>query len=174
MLAYSAQDLILEPFAASSLPTRPGESTQLSGMQHGGVLAGMLVIGIGATLIGHRDAATMRQWTVGGCIASAATLVGLAAGAFVGPRLAAARHRVRAGRGQRRLRGGGDQRDDGPRQFGREKREGTAWAFGARRRPLPSGLGGFLGTAAVDLARALFDTPFMAYATVFTAEASCF
>ena len=40
MLAYSAQDLILEPFAGSVYGFTPGEFTELSGLQHAGVLAG--------------------------------------------------------------------------------------------------------------------------------------
>jgi BCD family chlorophyll transporter-like MFS transporter len=35
MLAYSAQDLILEPFAGLVFGRTPGESTQLAGIQHG-------------------------------------------------------------------------------------------------------------------------------------------
>lgn len=40
MLAYSAQDLILEPFAGTVFAYTPRQTTQLSGLQHGGVLAG--------------------------------------------------------------------------------------------------------------------------------------
>jgi BCD family chlorophyll transporter-like MFS transporter len=36
MLAYSAQDLILEPFAGLVFDRTPGESTQLAGVQHAG------------------------------------------------------------------------------------------------------------------------------------------
>ena len=36
MLAYSAQDLILEPFAGAVFGMTPGETTRLSGVQHGG------------------------------------------------------------------------------------------------------------------------------------------
>ena len=46
MLAYSAQDLVLEPFAGAVLGLTPGESTKLGGTQHGGVLVGMLVVAI--------------------------------------------------------------------------------------------------------------------------------
>ena len=44
MLAYSSQDLILEPFAGLVFGLTPGESTALSGIQHGGVLGGMLLV----------------------------------------------------------------------------------------------------------------------------------
>ena len=42
MLAYSAQDLILEPFAGAVHGFTPGQTTQLSGWHHTGVLIGML------------------------------------------------------------------------------------------------------------------------------------
>ncbi len=45
MLAYSAQDLILEPFAGFLFNFTPGQSTSLSGTQNSGVLVGMLVVG---------------------------------------------------------------------------------------------------------------------------------
>jgi BCD family chlorophyll transporter-like MFS transporter len=50
MLAYSAQDLILEPFAGMRARLHAGRIDQLSGVQHGGVLAGMLL----AALAGRR------------------------------------------------------------------------------------------------------------------------
>ena len=50
MLAYSAQDLILEPFAGSVFGLTPGQSTKLAGVQHGGVLLGMLVVGVLGTV----------------------------------------------------------------------------------------------------------------------------
>ena len=47
MLSYSAQDLILEPFAGSLFAFTPGQSTKLSGVQHGGVFVGVLLLGCG-------------------------------------------------------------------------------------------------------------------------------
>jgi BCD family chlorophyll transporter-like MFS transporter len=70
MLAYSAQDLILEPFAGTVFGYTPGSSTQLSGVQHGGVLLGMLMVA-GAGLLsapsarcaaGRSAAAWPRAW----------------------------------------------------------------------------------------------------------------
>ena len=45
MLAYSAQDLILEPFAGLVFDMTPGQSTQLASVQNGGVLLGMILVG---------------------------------------------------------------------------------------------------------------------------------
>jgi len=72
MFAYSAQDLILEPFAGIAFGMTPGESTALSGMHHGGVLVGMVVTALLATRRGQ-----LRQWAAAGCLASALTYAGL-------------------------------------------------------------------------------------------------
>lgn len=83
MLAYSAQDLILEPFAGLAFGMTPGESTKLSGMHHGGVLVGMVVAAIVATRNGQ-----LRHWAAAGCLASALTYVALTlTPAFGDPRL---------------------------------------------------------------------------------------
>ena len=51
MLAYSAQDLILEPFAGLVFGRTPGESTQLAGVQHAGVLLGMAAMAASTLLV---------------------------------------------------------------------------------------------------------------------------
>ena len=55
MMAYSAQDLILEPFAGLVFGFTPGESTKLSGVQHGVVLAGMVLVAVAASVIVLRE-----------------------------------------------------------------------------------------------------------------------
>ena len=174
MLAYSAQDLILEPFAGLVFEFTPGQSTQLSGIQHSGVLAGMLLIGIGATLIGHRDAASMRQWTVAGCIASAAALGGLAVGAFVGDSWPLWSNVFALGLANGIFAVAAISAMMAHASSGREKREGVRMGLWGAAQAIAFGVGGFLGTAAVDLARAVFDTPFTAYATVFMVEGVLF
>lgn len=79
MLAYSAQDLILEPFAGRVFQLTPGESTKLGGTQHGGVMLGML----GAAILSARFG-SLRSWAAGGCIASAVTLLVLARSPMMG------------------------------------------------------------------------------------------
>jgi BCD family chlorophyll transporter-like MFS transporter len=73
MLAYSAQDLILEPFAGRVFGMTPGDSTKLGGIQHGGVMLGMLA----AALLSARFG-SLRVWAAGGCVASAMALLVLA------------------------------------------------------------------------------------------------
>lgn len=78
MLAYSAQDLILEPFGGLIHGMTPGETTALSGTQHGGVLLGMILVGTLGTWAGRRWPGTLRLVTVLGCSISALMLGGLA------------------------------------------------------------------------------------------------
>ncbi len=79
MLAYSAQDLILEPFAGRVFGLTPGASTKLGGTQHGGVMLGMLVAAVLSARVG-----SLRGWAAGGCIASALTLIALARSPIIG------------------------------------------------------------------------------------------
>lgn len=80
MLAYSAQDLILEPFAGMVFGMSPAESTRISGLHQSGMLIGML----GAAALAARVGGALRQWAAAGCAASAAAFVALAASPSVG------------------------------------------------------------------------------------------
>lgn len=84
MLAYSMQDLILEPFAGLLFKMTPGESTQLSGLQHSGILVGMLATGVGGSLYTKRFGQNLKLWIVLGCFGSAIMLAGLSAAAATG------------------------------------------------------------------------------------------
>ena len=86
MLAYSAQDLILEPFAGTVFGMTPGQSTQLSGTQHGGVLAGMLAVALATVVLRGRTLGSLRFWTIAGCAGSAVALGTLAAGGLIAER----------------------------------------------------------------------------------------
>lgn len=78
MLAYSAQDLVLEPFAGAVLHLAPGATTQLSGLQHAGALVGMVAVALLGGTLGRRQPALMGLLAVGGCVLTAAVLCGLA------------------------------------------------------------------------------------------------
>jgi BCD family chlorophyll transporter-like MFS transporter len=85
MLAYSMQDLILEPFAGLVFSMTPGESTSLSGMQHSGVLFGMILAGFAGSAFLGAKAAQLERWTIAGCAGSTLALLGMAAAAMYGP-----------------------------------------------------------------------------------------
>ncbi len=174
MLAYSAQDLILEPFAGLVFGLTPGESTKLSGVQNGGVLAGMLLVGLCSTALGGRRIGSLRAWTIGGCVASAVALAGLAMAGFVGPDwplrpsvfllgLANGAFAVAAIGSMMALAGAG-----------RAGTEGIRMGLWGGAQAIAFAVGGIVGTGAVDLARALLDTNVGAYSIVFAAEALVF
>ena len=174
MLAYSAQDLILEPFAGLVFGYTPGESTQLAGVQHGGVLAGMLLVALAGSAIGGPRLGSMRAWMIGGCIASGLALAAIAGGGFLAPwwplrpsvfalGLANGAFAVAAIGSMMALAG-----------EGRQRREGVRMGLWGAAQAIAFGIGGFLGTVAIDLTRWLVESPATAYATVFVAEGLLF
>ncbi|TNC13796.1 BCD family MFS transporter [Methylobacterium terricola] len=177
MLAYSAQELILEPFAGLVFAMSPGATTKLSGLQNGGVLTGMVLVAL-VTANGRGPLAALRLWTVTGCLGSAAALAGIAACGFAGP--AAPLRACVAGLGffngifavaaigQMMALAGTGGAPDG------ESRHGTRMGVWGAAQGLAFGLGGFLGAAGVDLARLAFGTVVPAYAAVFVTEALVF
>jgi BCD family chlorophyll transporter-like MFS transporter len=174
MLAYSAQDLILEPFAGLVFGFTPGESTRLSGVQHGGVLAGMVLVAVAASVIGGPWLGSLRMWTIGGCLASAAALLGLAVAGFVGPGwpLRASVFALGLANGAFAVAAIGSMM--GLAGAGRASREGVRMGMWGAAQAIAFAMGGFGGTVAVDFARQLFAGPGVAYATVFAGQAVLF
>ena len=178
MVAYSAQDLILEPFAGLMFGFTPGESTQLSGVQHGGTLAGMLLAALAGRRLGGAQLGSLRAWTVAGCIASGLALAGLVvAGLGAAPHwplranvfvlgVANGAFSIAAIGSMMALAAGGPQ--------GRGNREGTRMGLWGAAQAIGFAGGGLIGTAASDLARWLLGAPGPAYAAVFAAEALLF
>ncbi len=170
MLAYSAQDLILEPFAGAVFGFSPGESTSLAGVQHGGAFAGMVL----GALAGRRGFGSLRAWTVGGCLASALALLGLVAAGLVGAGwplratvfamgVANGAFSIAAIGSMMRLAG-----------EGRAAREGVRMGLWGAAQALAFGFGGFAGALASDIARRLIPSTGSAYALVFAFEAGLF
>jgi MFS transporter, BCD family, chlorophyll transporter len=126
MVAYSAQELVLEPFAGAVFGLTPGQSATLTSFQHSGALLGMLVVAILGSVVGFARQGSMRSWTIGGCVASAAALLGLAVASFVGPGLASARLGFCARSIERDVCRFRHRGNDGPR---------SEWSAVARRRP---------------------------------------
>ncbi len=174
MLAYSAQDLILEPFAGTVFGLTPGQSTQLAGVQHAGVFVGMLLVGVLGSAARRRRVGSLQTWIVGGCLASALALANLAFGGLIGGNwplqpsvfalgVANGAFAVAAIGSMMRL-----------ATKGEGAREGVRMGLWGAAQAVAFGLGGFLGTAAIDLARLAIDSPEAAYATVFLAEGLLF
>ena len=171
MLAYSAQDLILEPFAGTVFGFTPGASTQLSGVQHGGVLLGMVVVAFAGGSFGGRRIGSLRVWTVGGCLASALALLGLVAAGLVGPAwpLRATVFALGAANGAFSIAAIASMM-----RMAGEGREGVRMGLWGAAQAVAFGLGGLVGTAASDLAHWLLASSGVAYAAVFAFEALLF
>ncbi len=192
MLAYSSQDLILEPFAGSVFGYTPGESTQLSGVQHSGVLLGMVLVAVAgsgvlarwtARLAGRgaasfaptgRRSASLRAWTVGGCVASALALLGLVvAGLSHGAwPFKATVFVMGVANGAFSIAAIGSMMSLAGQ--GRESREGVRMGLWGAAQAVAFGMGGLVGTGASDLARWWFGAPGLAYSAVFALEAALF
>ena len=174
MLAFSAQDLILEPFAGLVFNYTPGETTSLSGLQHGGVLTGMILVAIACGRFGGKQFGTLRFWTVGGCLASALALLSLVLAGVVGGDyplktsvfalgLFNGAFSIAAIASMMRLAG-----------QGRGQREGTRVGLWGAAQAIAFGAGGLIGATASDIARIFISTPGYAYGLVFLAEAGLF
>ena len=174
MFAFSAQDLILEPFAGIIFKYSLGETTSLSGIQHSGVLSGMLLVAVCGSSKLRRYFGSLRSWMIYGCLASALAMFGLViAGILEGEwplklnvyilGLANGAFSIAAIASMMRLAvlGGGG-------------KEGVRIGLWGGAQAIAFGLGGLLGATASDLARSIFTNPAFAYSSVFFIEAILF
>ncbi|HEU4407972.1 MAG TPA: BCD family MFS transporter [Polyangiaceae bacterium] len=171
MLAYSAQDLILEPFAGSVFAFTPGESTKLSGVQHGGVFAGMLLVALATSLLKGRPAASLKGWVVGGCVASGVAMAGLALAGVRGAPWPLRENVFLLGvaNGVFSIAAIGSMMTLAGQ--GRGSREGVRMGLWGAAQAIAFGAGGFAGTMFVDFAKWLLGPSGGAYAFVFALEA---
>jgi BCD family chlorophyll transporter-like MFS transporter len=173
MLAYSAQDLILEPFAGLVFGLTPGASTRLSGLQNAGVLCGMLLVALGTSVLGGR-LGSLRAWTVGGCLASAVALAALAVGGQAAPDwpLRTNVFALGAANGAFAVAAIGSMMSLAGAS--RPGSEGIRMGLWGAAQAIAFAAGGLVGTGAADLARAALGSPAAAYGVVFLAEAVLF
>ncbi len=178
MLACSTQDLILEPFAGAVFGYSPGASTQLSGVQHGGTLTGMLLAALAGRHVGSARLGSLRAWTVGGCIASGLALLGLALAGALAPHwpLRANVFLLGAANGAFSIAAIGSMMSlaGGSNTPGHSPREGTRMGLWGAAQAIGFAVGGLFGAAASDVARWLIGSPGSAYAAVFLLEAGMF
>ena len=174
MLASSAQDLILEPFAGLIFDMTPGQSTQLAGVQNGGVLLGMILVGVCGARFGDKKRAWMRQWTVAGCIGSAAALVALACASAVGPAwpLQPTVFALGFANGVFAVSAIGSMM--GLAGAGQASREGVRMGVWGAAQACAFACGGFAGAAGVDILRAVLPQDSSAFLIVFSLEAALF
>ncbi len=174
MLAFATQDLILEPYAGLLFGMTPGETTSLSGTQHAGVLLGMIMVGLSGAFFGKRYQDLPRHFITSGCFGSALALAALALSAQTAPNwplqinifllgtangafavAAIGTMMILAGRG-------------------RTSNYGMRMGIWGAAQAVAFGLGGVLGTVALDLGRWLTANDAHAFAAVFSIEAALF
>ena len=174
MLAYSAQDLILEPYAGLVFGYTLGQSTALAGVQHGGVLLGMILVGLAGTLLRGDRAVWMKRTTILGCAMSALALIALAFAGQTGPAwplqptvfalgFANGVFAVSAIALMMSLAGEGD-----------TARPGLKMGVWGAAQAMAFGLGGFAGAAGLDVMRHLIASTPDAFAAVFAVEGMLF
>jgi MFS transporter, BCD family, chlorophyll transporter len=174
MFAYNAQDLILEPFAGIVFGFTPGQTTSLSGLQHAGVLSGMILVAIVCSAFGKKwlgaTVSDLSLWTVCGCIASGLAMIGLVFATQSG--------------GQWPLRGNVFLLGVANGAFsiaaissmmklareGQAGREGTRMGLWGAAQAIAFGLGGMVGAGMSDVARVLLNSTSSAYGAVFFLE----
>lgn len=178
MLAYNSQDLILEPFAGVVFGMTPGQSTQLGGMQHGGVLAGMILMALFARRAGKRgesaESASLRAGMVYGCLASALAMGAVAMGGVVGSAwpIHSAVFLLGVANGVFAIAAISNMM--ALARKGHPAREGVRMGLWGAAQAFAFALGGLVGAGAVDLARLALGSPIPAYTIVFMGEALAF
>jgi MFS transporter, BCD family, chlorophyll transporter len=174
MLAYSMQDVILEPFAGLVFGFTPGESTQLSSFQHMGVLLGLIIGGVAGSGFFGPIKGGLTAWVAGGCLGSALALAALGSAATAGPGfplrptvfllgLANGIFAVSAIAEMMELAGGA-----GP------GKEGIRMGVWGAAQAIAFGTGGLLGAIGLDLGRALMGSTPSAFVAVFSIEGALF
>ncbi len=175
MLAFSMQDLILEPFAGTVFGMTPGQTTTLSGIQHSGVLVGMILVAILTNGYFFRKTfGSLKSWIVGGCLFSAMSLLGLMFGGFNGKGwlielnvfilgVANGSFSIAAIATMMQL-----------AKEGKSKTEGTRIGLWGASQAIAFGAGGFLGAVSSDIARSFVNDNGVAYGIVFFVESILF
>jgi MFS transporter, BCD family, chlorophyll transporter len=173
MLAYSSQDLILEPFAGSVFGMTPGQTTRLAGFQHTGAAIGMGLVPVLNYLIPAWRTRTT-PWIVGGCIASAFGILNIALAAAIGPvwPLRASMLLLGVTNGIFAIAAIGAMMN--LVGAGHRNREGTRMGLWGASQAISFGTGGFLGTLASDAAQHLMPSLSLSYALVFAMQAGLF
>jgi BCD family chlorophyll transporter-like MFS transporter len=172
MLAYSAQELLLEPFCGLVFGYSVGASATLSGLWHASALAGMIAVGIACS--GTRRWGSLRGWTIGGCCASAAALVSLAGAGIGGPSwpLRLSVMALGIANGVFAVAAIGSMMELAAR--GESRTAGVRMGLWGAAQAVAFALGGFMGTAVVDIMRWWLGSPTTAFAVVFLIEAALF
>ena len=177
MLAYSTQDLILEPFAGLLFGFTPGQTTSLSGVQHGGILIGMVLVGLIGTMPFGRNPKLLKGFTIVGCLGSAVALAGIAASATATEFWPLKANVMALGffNGMFSIAAIGAMMTlAGAKSDKSQSKEGIRMGVWGAAQAIAFGLGGFSGTVGVSVTQAITGNIPFSYALVFSIEACLF
>ncbi|MBB4211390.1 BCD family chlorophyll transporter-like MFS transporter [Rhodothalassium salexigens DSM 2132] len=174
MLAYSAQDLILEPFAGKVFAMTVGETTKLTAQEKSGALMGMILVGLLCRGDRFGRFSSLRFWCVVGCLMSATALSGLAVGGAVGTAwpLKLNIFLLGLGNGAFAIAAVGSMMNYASE--GRAAREGVRMGIWGAAQGVAMGVGKFSGAAGVDATSLASSATALPYQTVFVTEAVLF
>jgi BCD family chlorophyll transporter-like MFS transporter len=172
MLAYSAEELLLEPFCGLVFGYSIGQSAKLSGLWHSAVFAGMVCVGILCS--GTRRLGSLRAWTMGGCCASAVAVASLAVAAIVGPAWPVKASVIMLGvaNGVFAVSAIGSMMELAHRNP--TGGAGVRMGLWGAAQAVAFALGGILGTATVDVIRHVSESSILAFSSVFAVQAILF
>ncbi len=174
MLAYGGEELLIEPFAGTLFGLTPGRTAKLSGALHAGSLGGMILLAVVGTTLARRRRGSLRAWMVGGCLASALALVGLAVLGLTGrsASLTALLATLGVANGAYAVAAIGSMMQQVGE--GGEAKAGIRMGLWGAAQAVAFGGGGLLATIGSDVARHLMPSHAAAYALVFGCQAAGF
>ncbi len=188
MLAYSAQDLVLEPWAGAVYGATPGESTRLSGNHHAGVFLGLLAVALATGVFARRAhgaagsalrlvtdrLGSLRFWTFGGCTVSALVLGVLASVTLRGAEPSLAPAVTALGFGNGLFAAGAIGSMMALVGQGAAGREGVRMGLWGAAQAIAFAVAGVAATLVVDAVRLLTGDVAIAYALVFALQLALF
>jgi BCD family chlorophyll transporter-like MFS transporter len=173
MMAYSAEELLLEPFAGLVMHLTVGGSTRLSGTLHAGSALGMIAVALLGSRLMRGRGPSLRTFTIVGCVASAALLALLGTMATrPGWPLAGTVSALGFANGVFAVAAIGSMMELGAARA--DDRSGLRMGLWGAAQAVAFAAGGILATLLVDVVRQLLGQPVGAYASVFLCEAALF
>ena len=174
MLAYSGQELIFEPFAGAVLHLTPAQSAGLASLQHGGALAGMILMAVLGPLASRARTGGSRDWMTAGCIGSAVALGGLVVAVFVGSAWPLRLNVLCLGFANGLFTIAAITCMMALCAVGGPERRGIRMGLWGAAQAVAFAFGGMISSGAVDVSRAVSHSPLLAYAWVFAGQAVLF
>jgi MFS transporter, BCD family, chlorophyll transporter len=173
MFAYSAQEFLLEPFAATVFDWTVGGTASLISYHRSSTVLGMAAGAILGSL-SRKNTAASKFWVAGGCFASAMGLFAMAAVGAGGASAFVITVACALGFANGVYAVAAIGTMISLASVGKPGREGVRMGLWGAGQAIAFGLGGVIGGAAVDVARHFLGTPGAAYSLLFAVQGVLF